>query len=109
MRVAELIMSVPALYLIMALRSVFPASLSATQAYLLIVVSLSFVGWATATGSFDGDNAGSCGLFVNSGSVARDIEVSSADIVASAKAYWKPATGSSCSPCRKAPRRFSTS
>lgn len=47
MRVAELIMSVPALYLIMALRSVFPASLSATQAYLLIVVILSFVGWAS--------------------------------------------------------------
>jgi len=47
MRVTELIMSVPALYLIMALRSVFPASLSATQAYLLIVVILSFVGWAS--------------------------------------------------------------
>ena len=31
----------------MALRSVFPASLSATQAYLLIVVILSFVGWAS--------------------------------------------------------------
>lgn len=47
MRFAELIMSVPALYLIMALRSVFPASLSATEAYLLIVVILSFVGWAS--------------------------------------------------------------
>ncbi len=47
MRVTELIMSVPALYLIMALRAVFPASLSATQAYLLIVVILSFVGWAS--------------------------------------------------------------
>jgi peptide/nickel transport system permease protein len=47
MRFVELIMSVPALYLIMALRSVFPASLTATQAYLLIVVILSFVGWAS--------------------------------------------------------------
>jgi peptide/nickel transport system permease protein len=47
MRFAELIMSVPALYLIMAMRQVFPASLSATQAYFLIVVILSFVGWAS--------------------------------------------------------------
>jgi peptide/nickel transport system permease protein len=47
MRVVELIMSVPTLYLIMALRSVFPQSLTATQAYLLIVVILSFVGWAS--------------------------------------------------------------
>ena len=47
MRVVELIMSVPALYLIMALRSVFPQSLTATQAYLLIIVILSFVGWAS--------------------------------------------------------------
>ena len=47
MRFAELIMSVPALYLIMAMRAIFPASLSATQAYLLIVVILSFVGWAS--------------------------------------------------------------
>jgi ABC-type dipeptide/oligopeptide/nickel transport system permease subunit len=48
MRFAELIMSVPALYLIMAMRQVFPASLSATQAYFLIVVILSFVGCARA-------------------------------------------------------------
>ena len=47
MRVVELIMSVPALYLIMALRATFPQSLTATQAYLLIVVILSFVGWAS--------------------------------------------------------------
>jgi peptide/nickel transport system permease protein len=47
MRVVELIMSVPALYLIMALRAVFPQSLTATQAYLLIVVILSFVAWAS--------------------------------------------------------------
>jgi peptide/nickel transport system permease protein len=47
MRFVELIMSVPALYLIMAMRQIFPASLSATQAYLLIVVILSFVGWAS--------------------------------------------------------------
>ena len=47
MRLAELIMSVPGLYLIMALRAVFPPSLSATRAYLLIIVILSFVRWAS--------------------------------------------------------------
>lgn len=47
MRLVELIMSVPALYLIMALRAVFPPNLTGAQAYLLIVVILSFVGWAS--------------------------------------------------------------
>lgn len=47
MRLAELIMSVPGLYLIMSLRAVFPPALSATKAYLLIIVILSFVRWAS--------------------------------------------------------------
>ena len=48
MRACELIMSIPGLYLIMALRSVFPSSLSSTQVYLLIIVILSFIRWASS-------------------------------------------------------------
>lgn len=48
MRLCELIMSIPGLYLIMALRSVFPSSLSSTSVYLLIVVILSLIRWAGA-------------------------------------------------------------
>lgn len=48
MRLCELIMSIPGLYLIMALRSVFPASLSSTWVYLLIIVILSFIRWASS-------------------------------------------------------------
>jgi peptide/nickel transport system permease protein len=47
MRVCELIMSVPGLYLIISLRSTFPPKLSSTQVYALIVVILSFIGWAS--------------------------------------------------------------
>ena len=43
MRLCELIISIPGLYLIMALRSVFPASLSSTWVYVLIIVILSFI------------------------------------------------------------------
>jgi peptide/nickel transport system permease protein len=46
MRICELIMSVPGLYLIMALRATFPAKISSTEAYLLIVAILSFIRWA---------------------------------------------------------------
>lgn len=46
MRGTELIMSIPALYLILALRATFPSDLSSTQMYLLIVLILSLVGWA---------------------------------------------------------------
>ncbi len=46
MRVCELIMSIPGLYLIMALRATFPPKISSTQAYLLIIVILSFISWA---------------------------------------------------------------
>ncbi|MBI1840913.1 MAG: ABC transporter permease [Verrucomicrobia bacterium] len=48
MRVCELIMSIPGLYLIMALRSVFPASLSSTLVYIIIVAILSFIRWASS-------------------------------------------------------------
>ena len=47
MRVCELIMSIPSLYLIIALRNTFPANISSTQAYAMIVAILSFIGWAS--------------------------------------------------------------
>lgn len=46
MRFCELIMSIPGLYLIMALRATFPPKISSTEAYLLIIVILSFISWA---------------------------------------------------------------
>ena len=46
MRSSEIVMSFPSIYLLFALRSVFPASLTSTQVYLLIVVIISFIGWA---------------------------------------------------------------
>jgi len=48
MRLSELLMSIPGLYLIMALRMAFPPRLSSVQMYLLIVVILSFVRWAAS-------------------------------------------------------------
>lgn len=48
MRICELIMSIPALYLIMALRSTFPPGLSSTQTYFLIIAILSLIGWASS-------------------------------------------------------------
>ncbi|MBI3881035.1 MAG: ABC transporter permease [Verrucomicrobia bacterium] len=47
MRACELIMSVPSLYLILALRNSFPPNISSTQAYAMIVAILSFIGWAS--------------------------------------------------------------
>ena len=47
MRITELIMSVPALYLILALRAAFPANLPSDRMYLIIVVILAFIGWAS--------------------------------------------------------------
>src|SRR5260221_10210166 len=46
MRSPELLLSVPALYLVVALRGVFPLSLPSAQTYLAIVGILSFIGWA---------------------------------------------------------------
>jgi peptide/nickel transport system permease protein len=48
MRFCELIMSIPALYLIMSLRATFPPSMSSTQVYLMIIAILSLVGWASS-------------------------------------------------------------
>ena len=47
MRLCELIMSIPALYLIISLRAVFPADMSSSQIYAMIIVILSFIGWAS--------------------------------------------------------------
>jgi len=47
MRITELLMSIPALYLILALRATIPSSVPSTQMYLIIVVILSFIGWAS--------------------------------------------------------------
>ncbi len=47
MRVTELIMSIPALYLILALRASFPSDLPSDRMYLIIVFILAFIGWAS--------------------------------------------------------------
>jgi peptide/nickel transport system permease protein len=47
MRFCELIMSIPALYLIISLRNTFPATMSSSQIYAMIIVILSFIGWAS--------------------------------------------------------------
>jgi len=46
MRLCELIMSVPALYLIISLRGTFPPGMSSAQVYAMIVIILSFIAWA---------------------------------------------------------------
>jgi len=46
MRLCELIMSIPALYLIISLRATFPPGMSSTQVYAMIIVILSFIHWA---------------------------------------------------------------
>ena len=47
MRATELLLSIPGLYLIVALRGVFPLELPSQQTYLAIVGILSLIGWAT--------------------------------------------------------------
>ena len=47
MRFCELIMSIPALYLIISLRAAFPPGMSSSEIYAMIVVILSFIGWAS--------------------------------------------------------------
>ncbi|HKG22774.1 MAG TPA: ABC transporter permease [Blastocatellia bacterium] len=47
MRVVEVILAIPSLYFILILRGAFGNDLSSTQSYLLIVVILSFIGWAS--------------------------------------------------------------
>ena len=46
MRGTELLLSIPGLYLIVALRGVFPLDLPSQQTYLAIVAILAFIGWA---------------------------------------------------------------
>jgi peptide/nickel transport system permease protein len=46
MRTSELLLSIPSLYLIIALRAVFPIDLPSRQVYFGIVAILSFIGWA---------------------------------------------------------------
>jgi len=46
MRMCEMIMMIPSFYLILALRAAFPPNLSSIEVYALIVIILSFVGWA---------------------------------------------------------------
>jgi len=46
MRSTELLLSIPGLYLIIALRTVFPSDLSSRQVYLAIVAILALIGWA---------------------------------------------------------------
>jgi peptide/nickel transport system permease protein len=47
MRIVEIVLSFPSLYLLFALRATFPPSLTSIQVYLLIVVILSVIGWAS--------------------------------------------------------------
>ncbi|MFC1632187.1 ABC transporter permease [Candidatus Omnitrophota bacterium] len=47
MRACEMIMMIPGFYLMLALRAAFPPQLSSLQVYFLIVVIMSFIGWAS--------------------------------------------------------------
>ena len=46
MRSTELLLTIPSLYLIIALRALFPSDLPSQQVYLGIVAILAFIGWA---------------------------------------------------------------
>lgn len=46
MRLAEVLMTFPSIYLLVSLGAVLPPGLSSTQRFLLIVVITSFIGWA---------------------------------------------------------------
>lgn len=46
MRLCEMVMMIPGFYLMLVLRAAFPANLSSKQIYILLVVILSFIGWA---------------------------------------------------------------
>jgi peptide/nickel transport system permease protein len=46
MRGCEMVMMIPGFYLMLALRAAFPPELSSVEVYFLIVVILSFIGWA---------------------------------------------------------------
>lgn len=46
MRFTELLLSIPGLYLLIALRQIFPNDMPSTQIYLGIIAILAFIGWA---------------------------------------------------------------
>ncbi|MBF2050023.1 MAG: ABC transporter permease [Elainella sp. C42_A2020_010] len=46
MRVVEVLMTIPGIYLLVALKAVFPPTLSSFEEFLLITLITSFVGWA---------------------------------------------------------------
>src|SRR5262249_19743736 len=46
MRATELLLSIPVLSLIIALRGIFPTTLPSQQTYLAIIAVLAFIGWA---------------------------------------------------------------
>ncbi|VXD16507.1 ABC transporter permease [Planktothrix paucivesiculata] len=46
MRIVEVLMTIPGLYLLVALAAILPPKISSTQRFLLIVVIISFIGWA---------------------------------------------------------------
>lgn len=47
MRLAEVVIAIPGIYLLFALRATFPANLTSVQVYILIVIILSGIGWAS--------------------------------------------------------------
>ncbi|RJP73441.1 MAG: ABC transporter permease [Candidatus Abyssobacteria bacterium SURF_17] len=46
MRMCEMVMMIPGFYLMLALRAAFPPGLSSVEVYLMIVLIMSFIGWA---------------------------------------------------------------
>lgn len=47
MRIVEVFICMPSFYLLLALRAIFPMDISSQTSYILIVLILSFVGWAS--------------------------------------------------------------
>ena len=47
MRSVEVLLAVPSLYFILIMRQMFGSGLSATEIYIIIVIILAFIGWAT--------------------------------------------------------------
>jgi peptide/nickel transport system permease protein len=47
MRGSEMLLSIPGLYLIVALRTVFPAEMPSRRVYLMIIAILALIGWAS--------------------------------------------------------------
>ena len=46
MRLCEVFLMIPGFYLMLALRAAFPTTLSSVEVYILLVVIMSFIGWA---------------------------------------------------------------